>query len=49
MHFLSGRCSFLPDGGAPIPIAPGDTLNFPASTFGLWTVTETVRKVYVIL
>ena len=48
-HFISGRCTFTPDGGAPIQINPGDALLFPANTFGIWDIEETVRKTYVLL
>ncbi|MCU1717892.1 cupin domain-containing protein [Pseudomonas sp. 5P_3.1_Bac2] len=48
-HFISGRCTFTPDGGEPITINPGDALLFPANTFGIWDIQETVRKTYVLL
>lgn len=49
MHILSGACIFTPTGGEPLYIQAGDTLFFPAYTTGEWNVTETMRKVFVIL
>ena len=50
MHFVKGRCTFIPDGGAPpIRIAAGDTLFMPPNTYGVWEIDETVRKTYVLL
>jgi len=49
MHILAGACTFTPEGGAPIEIAAGDTLFFPAHTAGVWHVRETLRKVYVVM
>jgi uncharacterized cupin superfamily protein len=48
-HFLSGRCTFTPDGGPPLEIAAGDSVYFPARSVGVWHVLETVRKTYVLL
>jgi uncharacterized cupin superfamily protein len=48
-HFLVGRCTFTPDGGAPLQIAAGDSVYFPARTSGVWDVVETVRKTYVLI
>jgi uncharacterized cupin superfamily protein len=48
-HFISGRCTFTPDGGEPIQINAGDAMLFPANTFGIWDIEETVRKTYVLL
>lgn len=50
MHILSGRGSFTPaGGGAARRFAAGDTLFFPARTFGVWDIEQTVRKVYVVI
>lgn len=49
MHILAGRCTFTPDGGAPIEIAAGDTLFLSPNTVGVWDIQQTVRKVYVLL
>jgi len=47
--FLSGYCRFEPDDGPVVEIKPGDVLYFPANTKGIWDITETVRKVYMIM
>jgi len=49
MHILSGACSFTPTGGEAQHIRVGDTLFFPANTVGVWHITETLRKVYVVM
>lgn len=46
---LSGRCSFTPTDGTEIAIGPGDVVSFPANTTGTWDVTETVRKIYLLV
>jgi uncharacterized cupin superfamily protein len=48
MHILSSSCSFTPTGGETREIRAGDTLFFPANTTGVWHITETLRKVYVV-
>ncbi|BBF87648.1 nucleoside-diphosphate-sugar epimerases [Aquitalea magnusonii] len=48
-HFIQGRCRFIPDAGEAIDIAAGDAVYFPANSRGVWEVTETVRKSYVLL
>lgn len=49
MHILAGACSFTPTGGPAQQIRAGDTLFFPADTTGVWHITETLRKVYVVM
>lgn len=49
MHLLAGAGTFTPTGGEALPFAAGDTLFFPAHTTGVWHITETLRKVFVIL
>ncbi len=49
MHLLQGDCVFTPDGGAPLALAAGDSLFFPAHTEGTWVISTTVRKLYVIV
>ena len=49
MHILSGACSFTPAGGEAQQIRAGDTLFFPENTVGVWHITETLRKVYVVM
>ncbi|CAM3988274.1 cupin domain-containing protein [Paracidovorax anthurii] len=48
MHILSGACTFTPTGGEARAIRAGDTLFFPEDTRGVWEVTETLRKVFVV-
>ena len=48
-HFLSGRATYVHDGGETIEIRPGTTAWFPAGWRGRCTVTDTVRKVYAIV
>ena len=47
-HFLAGRCSFTADSGEVLQIEAGDAIFFPANTLGVWDVTETVRKSYLV-
>jgi Predicted enzyme of the cupin superfamily len=49
MHFLSGECTFTPDGGDPMHIEAGDTLFMPPNTTGVWVIKATVRKVFTLL
>lgn len=49
MHILAGACTFTPTGGEPVAIRAGDTLFFPARTTGVWHITETLRKVFVVM
>lgn len=46
---VSGRCSFVPDDEAEIEMTAGDVVYFPEDTQGLWVISETVRKIYVLL
>jgi uncharacterized cupin superfamily protein len=48
-HFLAGACRFTPDQGEPVELRAGDSVYFPPGTAGTWTITETVRKVYLIV
>ncbi|MGR4932688.1 cupin domain-containing protein [Bradyrhizobium sp. CAR08] len=47
--FLSGHCTFTPDGGPTIVLKTGDSIYFHPNTSGEWDIIETVRKAYVIL
>ncbi|SFQ24594.1 hypothetical protein SAMN05216330_12112 [Bradyrhizobium sp. Ghvi] len=47
--FLSGRCTFTPDGGPAVVLEAGDSIYFHANTNGEWNVIEPLRKAYVIL
>lgn len=51
MHILAGSGRFEPaTAGEPtVVFRAGDTLFFPPATYGEWEITETVRKVYVML
>ena len=44
---FSGRATFTPEGGDPMPINPGDVVYFPANSKGVWQVHETIRKSYL--
>ena len=45
---LSGSATVeLPDGGTPLRLGPGDVVRLAAGTRTEWTVTETLRKVYL--
>ena len=48
-HFISGHCTFTPDGGEPIEIRAGDAILFPQGTTGIWDIHETVRKSFVLI
>jgi uncharacterized cupin superfamily protein len=48
-HFVAGRARFIPDQGEPFDINSGDAVWFPADTTGIWDITETLRKTYVIV
>jgi len=47
-HFIEGSARFVPEDGAPIDIRAGDTVWFPPRSRGVWEISETVRKVYII-
>lgn len=36
------------DGTAPLTLSPGDVVRLAAGTETVWTVTETLRKVYLV-
>ncbi len=46
---LSGRCRFRPTGSPQAELGPGDVVYFPENTTGIWDVTETIRKIYLIM
>lgn len=48
-HFISGAGSFTPDGGETIHFKAGDAFLLPANSFGIWDITETARKTYVLI
>lgn len=45
---LEGRCTVTPDGGDPVNLGPGDTLILEPGFKGIWSVTEKMRKTFVI-
>ncbi|MGO4801616.1 cupin domain-containing protein [Pseudomonas sp. W22_MBD1_FP4] len=49
MHFLTGAGSFTPDGEETLEFGVGDTFFFEADTYGTWSISQTMRKLYVIL
>ncbi|MDX1875705.1 cupin domain-containing protein [Mycolicibacterium sp. 120266] len=45
---LSGAATVeFADGTAPLTLSPGDVVRLAAGTETVWTVTETLRKVYL--
>ena len=48
IHVISGRMSVTRDGEAAIELKPGTSAVFPIGWQGIWTVHETLRKVYVV-
>lgn len=48
IHVLSGAMTVQEDGGEPEQITAGTTAYFPFGWQGTWTVTETIRKFYVV-
>lgn len=48
-HFIAGRGTFTPDGGAPIAFKAGDAFMMSANSTGIWDIEETVRKTYVLI
>ena len=47
-HIIAGECTFTPTDGEAIHLSAGDAVFFPAATQGIWHVTKTLRKTYVI-
>ncbi|WP_157623320.1 cupin domain-containing protein [Terrabacter sp. Root85] len=44
---LSGRATLGVEGGATLELGPGSVVRLPEGARTTWTVTETLRKVYV--
>ncbi|WP_256793070.1 cupin domain-containing protein [Terrabacter sp. Ter38] len=44
---LSGRATLVVEGGATLELGPGSVVQLPEGARTTWTVTETLRKVYV--
>lgn len=45
-YILEGRVIVTPEGGAPVEIAKGDLVTFPAGLACTWKVVEPIRKHY---
>lgn len=45
-YLLEGRVIVTPDGGAPVEIATGDLVTFPAGLACTWKIVAPVRKHY---
>ncbi|MFI5930661.1 cupin domain-containing protein [Actinoplanes sp. NPDC051494] len=48
IHVIAGRMVVTEDGGEPVEVTAGSTAYFPIGWLGEWTVTERLRKVYVV-
>ncbi|WP_033338759.1 cupin domain-containing protein [Catenuloplanes japonicus] len=48
IHVVAGRMVVTEDGGEPVELTAGATAYFPIGWEGEWTVTERLRKVYVV-
>ncbi|WP_082588392.1 cupin domain-containing protein [Terrabacter sp. Root181] len=44
---LSGRAALAVEGGATLELGPGSVVRLPEGARTVWTVTETLRKIYV--
>lgn len=47
-YVLSGRATLQPDEGPAVEVEAGDLYVTPCGWSGTWTVTEPLRKLYVI-
>ena len=48
IHLLSGAMTVQRDGEDAVDLTPGSVAYFPLGWTGVWTVTEPVRKFYVV-
>jgi uncharacterized cupin superfamily protein len=48
IHVLSGRMTVQQDGEAPQELREGSSAVFPVGWTGVWTVHETLRKVFTV-
>ncbi|MCW4385071.1 cupin domain-containing protein [Salinibacterium sp. SYSU T00001] len=48
IHVIAGAMTVHEDGGEPLEVRAGDTAYFPIGWCGTWTVTERLRKVFVV-
>jgi uncharacterized cupin superfamily protein len=49
IHVVAGAMTVQEDGGEPEEITAGTTAYFPLGWKGVWTVTERLRKVFVVI
>lgn len=48
VHILAGAMTVQRDGAEPVELTAGSVAYFPIGWKGVWTVTEPVRKFYVV-
>ncbi|MGO4533641.1 cupin domain-containing protein [Leifsonia sp. 2MCAF36] len=48
IHVLAGAMTVHEDDGVPLEVTAGDVVVFPFGWSGVWTVTQTLTKFYVI-
>lgn len=48
IYVLKGRMTVHEDGGEPVELTEGSSCIFPIGWKGVWTVHETLRKVFVV-
>lgn len=48
IHVIAGAMTVQEDGGEPQILTVGDSAVFPVGWKGTWTITEHLRKVYVV-
>lgn len=48
VHIVRGAMTVQRDGESPVDLTAGDAAFFPLGWTGTWTVTEPVRKFYVV-
>ncbi|MBB2975383.1 hypothetical protein FHX49_000949 [Microbacterium endophyticum] len=48
IHIVSGAMTVQRDGEEPVELTAGSAAFFPIGWTGIWTVTEVVRKFYVV-
>ncbi len=48
IYVLKGRMTVHEDGGEPVELTAGSSCIFPIGWKGVWTVVETLRKVFVV-
>ena len=49
IHVVAGAMTVQEDGAEPEEITAGSTAYFPLGWKGVWTVTERLRKVFVVI